>query len=159
MTIDLDAEPNGPQIEGYASLFDRVDLSGDVVRPGAFAASLTQAPPGAVRMLFQHDAGEPIGVWDEIVEDPMGLFVRGRMLPAGARGRAAARLVQSRARDRQSIGYSARRAHKRADGVRELIDLERWEISVVTFPMLPQARLRLVAGEHARERGTGLVQA
>lgn len=159
MTIDLDATPAGLRIEGYASLFGRVDLSGDVVRRGAFARSLAEAPAETVRMLFQHDAAEPIGVWNEIFEDHIGLFVRGRMLPAGARGRAAARLVLSRAVDGLSIGYRARRVMKRDDGVRELLDLELWEISVVTFPMLPQARLRVIAAEDAGERCEDLVQA
>jgi hypothetical protein len=150
--IDLVAAPEGPRIEGYASLFDRVDLSGDVVRRGAFAASLLETPPDAVRMLFQHEAAEPVGVWEEIREDEQGLFVRGRMLPAGVRGRAAARLVSSRAVDGLSIGYRVRRAVKRGDGVRALIDVELWEVSIVTFPMLPQARLKLVAVEQLREQ-------
>ena len=155
---DLNAEPVGPRIEGYASLFDRVDLSGDVVRPGAFALSLENTP-AAVRMLYQHEASEPIGVWDEIFEDDTGLFVRGRMLPAGARGRAAARLGSSRAVDGLSIGYRVRHAHKRADGVRELREVELWEVSVVTFPMLPQARLRVVEHEQVREHEPALLRA
>jgi HK97 family phage prohead protease len=151
LKFDLAASPSGLRFEGYASLFDRVDLSGDVVRRGAFAASLAEAPPSAVRMLYQHEAGEPVGVWDDIREDDQGLFVRGRMLPAGVRGRAAARLVASRAVDGLSIGYRVRRAVKRSDGVRELIDVELWEISIVTFPMLPQARLKVVADMQVRE--------
>jgi len=58
----LSVAPLGVRIEGYASLFDRVDLSGDVVRPGAFAASLAAAPAADIRMLYQHEAGEPVGV-------------------------------------------------------------------------------------------------
>jgi HK97 family phage prohead protease len=81
------------------------------------------------------------------------------MLPAGARGRAAARLVASRAVDGLSIGYRVRRAAKRADGVRELIDVELWEVSIVTFPMLPQARLQLVTSEEERERQPALLRA
>ncbi len=71
------------------------------------------------------------------------------MLPAGARGRAAARLVESRAVDGLSIGYRVRRARRRADGVRELVDVDLWEVSIVTFPMLPQARLSVVEEELA----------
>jgi HK97 family phage prohead protease len=141
--LDLDAALAGPRIEGYASLWDRVDLSGDVVRRGAFASSLAKAGAPMIRMLHQHEAGEPVGVWEEVFEDEQGLFVRGRMLPAGARGRAAARLVLSRAVDGLSIGYRVKRARSRSDGVRELIAVDLWEVSIVTFPMLPQARLKV----------------
>jgi len=155
----LTVAPLGVRIEGYASLFDRVDLSGDVVRRGAFAASLSAAPAANIRMLYQHEAGEPVGVWDDVFEDHTGLFVRGRLLPAAARGRAAARLVASRAVDGLSIGFRARRASKRADGVRELIDIELWEVSIVTFPMLPQARLRVIAPEVVGEPDEALMRA
>ena len=64
---------------GYASLFGKVDLAKDVVERGAFAESLKGRGAGGIRMLFQHDPGEPIGTWTEIREDARGLFVRGRL--------------------------------------------------------------------------------
>ena len=66
-------------IEGYASLFGRVDRGGDMVMPGAFARCLAQRGARSIRMLFQHDPGEPIGVWTDIAEDERGLRVRGRL--------------------------------------------------------------------------------
>jgi len=63
--------------EGYASIFGARDGIGDVVAPGAFAASLRRRGASGVRMLYQHFAHEPIGVWDEIREDARGLYVRG----------------------------------------------------------------------------------
>jgi uncharacterized protein len=63
--------------EGYASLFDRPDLGLDVVAPGAFRSSLKQRGAAGVRMLYQHDPAQPIGVWERIHEDARGLFVRG----------------------------------------------------------------------------------
>ncbi len=56
-------------IEGYASLFWARDLNDDVAQPGCFSASLARTGPGAVRMLYQHEAKTPIGVWD--VEPPL----------------------------------------------------------------------------------------
>ena len=62
---------DGVSIEGYASLFGQVDRGNDVVERGAYAASLkTLVQAGRrVRMLWQHDPSEPIGVWDEVRED------------------------------------------------------------------------------------------
>jgi uncharacterized protein len=62
---------------GYASLFGRRDGQGDIMMPGAFAASLRKRGERNIRMLFQHDPGEPVGKWSEIRETAKGLYVRG----------------------------------------------------------------------------------
>ena len=131
------------RIEGYASLFGLADLNKDIVRRGAFTRGLQRRGFKGVRMLFQHDAGEPVGVWEEIREDAQGLFVRGRVLMAGPRGRAAAELIQQGAVDGLSIGFRTERFAPLTGGGRELLQLDLWEVSIVTFPMLPQARLKL----------------
>ncbi len=129
-------------IEGYASIFDRQDLSSDLVRRGAFAASLLSRGAGGIRMLFQHDASEPVGVWDSIKEDHKGLYVQGRIFAAGPLGRTTTALVKRGAIDGLSIGFRTKRARKLSK-VRELFEIELWEVSIVTFPMLPQARLSI----------------
>lgn len=131
------------KIAGYAALFGAPDLTGDVLRPGAFAPSLLRRGAGGVRMLFQHDAGEPVGVWTSVREDARGLWVEGEILDAGARGRTAAALVRAGAIDGLSIGYRPLRASPRARG-RDLAEVDLWEVSIVTFPMQPGARLRAV---------------
>lgn len=131
------------EVAGYASLFDIEDHGRDVVRAGAFSASLTQRGARGVRMLFQHDAGEPVGVWEEIKEDGRGLFVRGRILAGAPRGRAVRGLVAQGAVDGLSIGFRTLRSAPRAGGGRDLLELDLWEVSIVTFPMLAQARLSL----------------
>lgn len=136
MTQDL-------KIEGYASLFWSRDLNDDVTAAGAFAASLAGSGVAGVRMLHQHDEAEPIGVWDEAFEDARGLFVRGRILRETPRGRLVAALVQAGALDGLSIGF--RQIKARQDGaLRVLARVELWEVSIVTFPMLPGARLSVV---------------
>ncbi|MCG7492068.1 HK97 family phage prohead protease [Thalassobius sp. Cn5-15] len=132
-------------ISGYASLFDHADQGGDLVRPGAFAASLKRlaAAGSAVKMLWQHDPAQPIGIWDDIREDARGLWVKGRLLPGVARAREAQALIAAGAIDGLSIGYRTERASKAADGTRHLQQLDLWEVSLVTFPMLPTARLNL----------------
>lgn len=140
---------DGTGISGYASLFGAVDQGGDVVERGAYAASLARLARtgGRVKMLWQHDPAEPIGVWDEVREDDRGLWVRGRILTDVARGREAAALVGAGAIDGLSIGYRTLRAAKAADGRRRLAELELWEVSLVTFPMLPEARVAAKGGD------------
>lgn len=134
---------DGVTIEGYASLFGKVDQGGDIVQPGAYAASLAAlgAAGRRVKMLWQHDPAQPIGIWDEVREDARGLYVKGRLLTDIGKGREAAALIAAGAIDGLSIGYRTRRAVKDDRGRRLLSELELWEVSLVTFPMLPEARL------------------
>ena len=130
-------------ISGYASLFGVQDVSGDVVRKGAFSASLLKLGGAPLPMLFGHETVTPIGVWDRMVEDATGLFVQGRLLRGPKGRRHIRRLVQAGALSGLSIGYRAQRYSKRAAGGRDLIELDLWEVSIVAFPMLRNARLSL----------------
>ena len=131
---------NDLRISGYASLFDLPDLSGDIVRRGAFAGSLLSQLP-AYPMLFGHETQTPIGVWDNVFEDRTGLFVSGRIFANSKRATRTARLVTEGAVSGLSIGYRPRRYAKRRNGGRDLFDLDLWEVSVVAFPMLRAARI------------------
>ncbi|MEJ1157995.1 HK97 family phage prohead protease [Prosthecomicrobium sp. N25] len=138
---------------GYASLFGAVDLARDVVEPGAFAASLARRGASGVKMLWHHDPAEPIGRWLEIREDARGLKVRGRLLTEVARAREALALMRAGVLDGLSIGFRTvkGRAEPKA-GVRRLIEIDLWEISLVTFPMLPAARVSAVKTAPAARR-------
>lgn len=132
---------------GYATLFGRVDLGRDTVEAGAFRRSLKRRGPESVRMLFQHDPHQPIGRWAEIREDGRGLFVRGRLTPGVAKSGEVLALMRAGALDGLSIGFRTIRARKdAATGVRRILEADLWEISVVTFPMLPEARIAGVKG-------------
>ncbi|MDX1779808.1 MAG: HK97 family phage prohead protease [Thalassovita sp.] len=135
-------------IEGCASLFGQPDQGGDIVRKGAYAASLAalKRDGRAVRMLWQHDPAQPIGVWDEVREDDRGLWVKGRLLETVGKGREAAALIAAGAIDGLSIGYRTRRAAKNDKGQRVLTELDLWEVSLVTFPMLASARVGAKSG-------------
>lgn len=131
--------------EGYASLFGITDLAKDVVRPGAFTKSLATRGPRGVRMLWQHDPSEPIGTWLVLREDSRGLQVRGRLNLAVARAREVHALMREGAVDGLSIGFrTTKAATERGSGRRLLHEVDLWEISVVTFPMLPAARIGAV---------------
>ncbi|MEE4189101.1 MAG: HK97 family phage prohead protease [Roseobacter sp.] len=133
----------GSVICGYASLFGDVDQGNDIVESGAYAGSLKALGAGGLRvkMLWQHDATQPIGIWDEVREDKKGLWVKGRLLDTVAKGREAIALIAAGAIDGLSIGYRTKKASKNAKGQRLLTELELWEVSLVTFPMLPSARI------------------
>lgn len=151
-------EPDGT-FEGYASLFNVPDLGKDVVMPGAFAESLARRGPGGVRMLWQHDPSEPIGRWLAVREDGRGLQVRGRLNLAVARAREVLALMREGAVDGLSIGFRVDRARSEPrGGVRRLYAVDLWEISVVTFPLLPAARISAVKGGAAASE-TRLVRA
>ncbi len=141
------------QISGYASLFWTRDLNDDVTAAGAFADSLARTGAAGVRMLCQHDGDHPVGVWDEIVEDARGLFVRGRILDITPQGRLCAALVRAGAMDGLSIGFRAARARPDESGrLRVLTQVELWEVSIVTFPMLPGARIESASLLPLREK-------
>jgi HK97 family phage prohead protease len=143
--------------EGYASLFGVADLGRDVVVPGAFAETLARRGAGGVRMLWQHDPGQPIGRWLSIAEDARGLKVRGALNLAVARAREVHSLLRDGAIDGLSIGFRVERSRPSA-GMRRLEKLDLWEISVVTFPMHPGARVSAVK-RAATSPGRGEVEA
>ncbi len=127
---------------GYASLFNMPDSANDMVLPGAFARSLKERGARGIRMLWQHDPAAPVGTWLAMSEDRHGLKVTGRLCLASAKGQEIAALVQAGAVDGLSIGFQARRAaNQRGQGLRRLMDVDLWEVSIVTFPALVAARI------------------
>ena len=128
-------------IEGYASRFGLRDLNDDVVVAGAFRDTLVSTGMKGVRMLYQHQVKSPVGVWDEIREDAIGLFVRGRILDLNAEARMVGSLVKAGVIDGLSIGFRTVKSRKDSGSLRVLTAVELWEISIVTFPMLPSARV------------------
>lgn len=141
-----DVESDGA-FSGYASVFGKVDMAKDAVVSGAFRGSLRLKGPASVRMLFQHDPNQPIGRWTEIREDARGLFVRGKLTPGVAKLQEVLRLMRAGALDGLSIGFRTVRAKKDlGTGVRRILEADLWEISIVTFPMLPEARIDRIKG-------------
>src|SRR4029450_11897103 len=128
---------------GYAAIFDRPDKGGDVIRKGAFAASLERG--GAVPLLWQHRAGAVIRRIEHLSEDRRGL--RGIAELGGGEGaRRAGGGRQSGRPAGLSFGYRVREAGK-SGGLRELRDLELVEVSLVAEPMQPRGRVHAVGGK------------
>ncbi len=142
LALDLtDAAADGV-FEGYASIFNREDMARDVIVHGAFRTSLAERGVSGIRMLFQHDPGQPIGIWERIEEDRHGLKVRGRLTLEVEKAREVLSLMRAGAIDGLSIGFRASRFRRDAKtGVRRIEHIDLWEISIVTFPMQPGARI------------------
>lgn len=131
-------------VEGYASVFNLVDQGGDIVLPGAFKQSIAEwkRKKKPVPMLWQHHSGEPIGVWDELSEDNHGLKARGSLIMDVPKAIEARALIKGGAVSGLSIGFRTKEAEiDRATGARKLKKIELWEVSLVTFPMLPEAQV------------------
>ena len=128
------------RLAGYASIFGVADSGGDVVRAGAFARPVGEGK--RLPLLWQHAADEPIGFVERLSEDGRGLRVVARVAADTRRGGDAAALLKAGALDGLSFGYRVRASRPdRARGLRELTDLEIIEVSLVTFPMQPRARI------------------
>lgn len=156
--LDLKSVDVNGMFAGYASLFHRKDMAGDVVMPGAFTDSLKARGTMGVKLLFQHDPNQPIGVWTQLREDARGLYAEGRLMPEVTKAREVLALMRAGAIDGLSIGFRTVKARRdRTSGVRRLEKIDLWEISLVTFPLLPDARVatmkaRAFNGAKASER-------
>ena len=130
------------RFSGYASLFGVTDLAGDELQPGAFAASLARRGVDGVKLLYQHDPAAPIGRWLDIAEDRKGLRVMGQLHAEVEKAREVASLMRAGILDGLSIGFRTVKARTEPrTGIRRVSEVDLWEISVVTFPMLPGARV------------------
>lgn len=127
-------------VEGYAALFGAPDQMQDVVRAGAFAASLARRS-GRLPMLVEHERRSLAGYWSDVREDGRGLWLRGQVSDDQP-GAARAKRMLARGVDGLSIGFVPIVAQRNGDG-RVLIEVELLEVSIVTHPMQPQARLTL----------------
>jgi uncharacterized protein len=134
---------------GYASLFNVTDLSGDMLLPGAFRMSIARRGVAGIKMLYQHDPTVLIGQWLQIAEDEKGLGVVGQLHLEIEKAREVLSLLEAGILDGLSIGFRTVRARTDAKtGVRRLGEVDLWEISIVTFPMLPGPRI--AAGEESQ---------
>ncbi len=124
------------RLAGYAALFDRIDRGGDIVRRGAFAGSLGAAN---VPLLWQHRPDRPIGRIEHASEDRRGLRVIAALDPGATEAAAA---LRSGAVTGLSFGYRVRKAIGTAPC--ELIALDLVEISLVSVPMMPGAKVHML---------------
>lgn len=131
-------------IEGIAWPFGSADRVGDVIEKGAFTGVAAPLP-----LLWSHDQGQVVGVWNEISETDEGLAVKGRLLIDDVpRAREVRALIREGAVSGLSIGFTTRKAAPRKGGGRNISALDLLEISAVAIPCHPGARIT-----HAKAAG------
>ena len=123
-------------ITGIAWPFGTADRAGDIIEKGAFNT------PAVLPMLAHHDPARPVGVWDQISETDKGLEVKGRLLIGEVADAQEMRaLVRAGAIGGLSIGFMTKKAAGRAGGCRIISALDLVEVSLVTVPSHPGARV------------------
>lgn len=125
--------PNPLRFAGYVAVFNALDRGGDMIRPGAFSESLKRTG-GRVPLLWQH-GGDAIGTVEMLAEDARGLRVIASLSSQSEAGAA----LSSGTVTGLSFGYRVRDAH--GTRPRELRDVDLIEVSLVSHPMQPKARV------------------
>ena len=144
-TLD-ESEPG--TFEGIAAVFGNVDRQGDVILPGAFKKTLRTFIKRGF-LANAHDWVEPIGTIDAAEETDKGLLVRGTFhsTEAAQRARQVARERRERGKEiAMSIGFQTVKDDV-VDNVRQLKELELFEVSLVTVPANPEAHVMGVKSE------------
>jgi uncharacterized protein len=136
LSLSIKAVGEDGTIEGYGSVFGNVDSYGDIVERGAFTKTLGERG-NKVKLLWQHDPRQPIGVWTNLSEDNIGLKVTGRLLINSNVPKAdeAYSLLKAGALDGLSIGYSpVQQNYDAKTGINTVKEVKLYETSLVTFP-------------------------
>jgi HK97 family phage prohead protease len=141
-------------VTGYAAVWGKRDMFGDVLQRGAFAASLAEHRTAGTRplMLWGHDPNRPVGTWSEIREDDTGLHVTGKLVMGSTAGRDAFEMMKAQALDGLSIGFRTKRATALPGG-RTVHEVRLIEISLVTLPAQPAARASVRSAPHPAAAG------
>lgn len=152
--LKLKSVSDNGEFEGYGSVFGVKDSYDDVVVPGAFSKSLEawREKKSLPAMLWQHRMDEPIGIYTDMKEDDVGLYVKGRLLidddPLAKRAHAH---MKAGSLTGLSIGYMLKDwEYDRTKEVFLLKEIDLWEVSPVTFPSNDEARISDVKSAFAR---------
>ncbi len=124
--------------EGYASVFNVIDLHNDLIKKGSFKYSLNTKKNNDIHMLFQHDISKPIGHWVEIKENNFGLYVKGKILTTLHMGNKIIQMIKNNFINGLSIGFIPIITHKQK-GKRIIFQADLHEISIVKNPANLQA--------------------
>ena len=141
-TLQIKTEPSGI-LSGYASVFGVRDGHGDLVQHGAFHETLKKS--NAPAMLWQHHQDAPVGRWQTIQEDSRGLHVHGQLNMRTKAGADAFEHLAAGDVSGLSIGFTLPKDGFRLEnGSRVLTAIDLMEVSIVTLPSNPDARVTSV---------------
>ncbi|AVH37016.1 HK97 family phage prohead protease [Pseudomonas monteilii] len=140
--FELKAADDAGNFEGYAAVFNNIDLGDDVILPGAFTKVKTTRA-GRLKLALFHDLTRLVGS-AEFTQDDHGLYIKGRVNLAVSYARDAYELMKEGTLDSMSIGFNTiLAAYEERDGrsVRIIKQAELWEASLVPFGMNPDAQV------------------
>lgn len=135
------------EFSGFAATYGgEPDSYGDIIAPGAFAASLTHHEQKSTRpaLLWQHDQTQPVGIWTGFEDTAQGLLAHGRLTLDVPQAKAAHSLMKDGALA-LSIGYSVDAGGAELkNGARLLKAITLHEVSLVALPANTNARITSV---------------
>ena len=140
-----DNEDGGLHIKAYVCAFGNIDTYGDIIAPSACDDFLKSEDADRMKLCFQHNSREVIGVITDKKADALGLLIEADILPTTT-GKDAIVLLKAGAITEFSIGYYADRYHyEKREGydydVRVLEAITIIEASPVTRAANPKAIL------------------
>jgi HK97 family phage prohead protease len=142
LKFDTDrVDPDERTFEGYAAAYGNTDTDNDIIEQGAFAKSIKEGfPAKSIKVLWQHDARQPIGLPTDMREDSKGLWVKSRISKT-AKGDEAIELMRDGVINRLSVGFSIPGGKSQIDGqgIRHIYEGKLFEYSLVTWPANDQA--------------------
>ena len=142
------------EFSGIASVYGITDLGNDSVEAGAFSKSISDKGPSRT-LLWRHDA--PIGTVT-LSDSPSALLVKGKLSMGVQAAREAYELLKDGAVKGLSIGFESIRERYDSSGIRHLLEIRLWEISLVPFPMLEQAQVTQVKSQDAARLRDALLE-
>ena len=153
-SLDGDANSSIGTFSGWASVWDSVDLGGDMIKKGAFSNTISKwSEKGMMpQMLYYHDMTEVIGEWTKMVEDEKGLYVEGKLWVTGDMRLESAvkayNILRSNSVRGLSIGFydlgSVEKTLMSGNVIRELQEIDLLEVSIAPWAMEPRASVTQV---------------
>ena len=146
--FELKSVDDAGNFEGYAAIFNNVDLGDDVILPGAFTRVKTTRS-GKLKLALYHDLTRLVGLAD-YTQDDHGLLVKGKINLAVSYARDAYELMKAEVLDSMSIGFNTIKADfedRAGRRVRIIKEAELWEASFVPFGMNPEAHVLSVKSD------------
>ena len=146
--FELKSVDDAGNFEGYAAVFNNVDLGDDVILPGAFTRVKTTRS-GKLKLALYHDLTRLVGLAD-YTQDDHGLLVKGKINLAVSYARDAYELMKAEVLDSMSIGFNTLKADfedRAGRRVRIIKEAELWEASFVPFGMNPEAHVLSVKSD------------
>lgn len=156
LNLELKEVGEDGTFRGVASVYGVEDLGGDVIDKGAFAKTISDNP--IVKVLFHHDPREVIGE-GKVSEWQGKILIDGKLDMDDPTAQLAHSKMKKRLMHGLSIGFQTIKStweEIEKEGARKMIrhiqELKLWEVSLVTFPMLPAAQVTRVKSADLEDR-------